>query len=353
MATDAVEFLYKDLARPVLWRLNPDLSHKIGKGLYKNFGFIFSLFEDLLYVDDPRLETEMFGHQMTDPLVLAAGWNKNGEVTESMIRSGFRNMVLGSVRPNRHFGNSTPWFDRNVKEKEFYNSMGLPSEGKEYVAFELGKLWPNLKEKITLVVSYAGNSVEEILEVDKYLNNLCHIREINASCPNTADGKFFEQNPELLKQTLSYLDDQKRMPTFVKISPDYISGKEKELSDIIKVCEDTNTGIDSANTRISYNKKLKRNAGLSGPKLFEPTKKQVKFIYGKTQGQIPIIGTGGVETGHQAYELLGYGANAVGLLSVLFSRGPSAPHNINSELIERLDKGPYHSVEELRGKLAN
>ena len=348
---EPVELLYKNFARQILWRMEPDKSHSIGQKIYEKSEILLRLLQNYLYVDDPRLRTEIFGRQLSDSLILAAGWDKDGDITRAMIYSGFRNIILGSVKPYFDAGNNRPWFDRKAEGAEFYNSPGLPSKGKEYVAGKVKEWWPQWRDRVTLFISYAGNSVEQILEVDRALNNLCHMREVDASCPNTSDGKFFEQNPEILKETINALNAQRKMPTFIKISPDYVPDKESELANLVKICLDTNTGIDSANTRVQYNERLKRNAGLSGPQLYESTKKQVKFIYRLTEEEIPLIGTGGIESGKQAQEIIGYGCNGLGTVSSLFTRGFTAKRNIILELLEYLKKGPYHSVEELRGKL--
>jgi len=347
-----LDLAYDFIREYFLYKVEPDTSHHVGQRFLEDFRWTFWLVKDR-FIENPVLRIKLAGVKLSDPFILAAGWDKNGKITKSMVYCGFRNITIGSVRPNIYFGNKRPWFDRDPHATLpwYQNSMGLPSEGAETVARYLKSLG-ELRERIKLIIGYSGNSAEEILQVDKVLGAYTNIRELDVSCPNVPNGTRLERDLESLETLVNSLNVQYKTPISIKISQYQIWKDKIELKKLARKAQDLGLFITASNTLSRTNKKFEmKKGGLSGPILYKDTVKITKLIYQETENEVPIIATGGIETGRQAFEIIGYGASAVGFLTVLIRRGPFAPSRIRQEFLSELSLSPYSSVEDLRGKL--
>ncbi|MEE9196852.1 MAG: hypothetical protein V3U45_01795 [bacterium] len=334
--------LYRFL-RPLLYRLPPDLTHQASMWAFRRrIWGLSSRFES----SDPSLQTQVAGVELKNPFGLAAGYDKNGEITKSMADLGFGFVVVGSVRPLFHPGNPRPWFVRKASDGGLVNAMGLPSKGISHVRERLGE--DTLR--VPLFVSIAGDTASEFVTVREGLDGLAAGWEINISCPNTQTGRTFEEDPRALTELLDLLRPfPERL--FLKFSP-YLREDERDRTmEIARLALRrgfpnfvlTNTlampelGVGSA------------EGGLSGRPLFPLALQAIRDFRTEFGDRVQIIGVGGVTTGEQAYQMLAAGAQAVELLTALIIRGPGVVRRLSKELIEVLRAKGLASVEEAVG----
>ncbi|MEE9592229.1 MAG: dihydroorotate dehydrogenase (quinone), partial [Thermoplasmata archaeon] len=156
--------LYR-LIRPLLYRLPPDLTHEASLWAFRRRMWGLSSRDA---TSNPALRTRVAGVELKNPFGLAAGYDKNGEITKSMADLGFGFVVVGSVRPRFHPGNPRPWFIRKAYDDGLVNAMGLPSKGISHVRDRLGAE----ASRVPLLISIAGNTASEFATVREGLDDL-------------------------------------------------------------------------------------------------------------------------------------------------------------------------------------
>ncbi|MFQ5553414.1 MAG: hypothetical protein ACE5EW_06820, partial [Thermoplasmata archaeon] len=202
--------LYRFL-RPLLYRLPADLSHEASLWAFRRRGWGLASAKGRA---DPALRTQVAGVKLANPFGLAAGYDKNGEITSAMGHLGFGFLVVGSVRPHAHLGNPRPWFFRHTQDDGLVNAMGLPSKGARHVREHLSVRPP----EVPIFVSIAGDTARDFAEVRESLEGLAAGWEINISCPNTQTGRAFEEDPRALTELLEHFRSFPERP-FLKFSP--------------------------------------------------------------------------------------------------------------------------------------
>lgn len=337
--------LYR-LIRPLLYRLPPDLTHEASLWAFRRRMWGLASLNER---ENPALRTRVAGVELKNPFGLAAGYDKNGEITKSMADLGFGFVVVGSVRPRFHPGNPRPWFIRKASDDGLVNAMGLPSKGILHVRDRLREE----ASRVPTFVSIAGNTASEFATVREGLDGLAAGWEINISCPNTETGRTFEEDPRALTELLDHLRPFPERP-FLKLSP-YIRDEERDRTlEIARLALRrgfpnfvlTNTlampelGVGAA------------QGGLSGRPLFPLALQAIRDFRTEFGDQVQIVGVGGVTTGEQACQMLAAGAQAVELLTALILRGPGVVRRLSKELVEVLQAKGLASVEEAIGSAA-
>ena len=191
------------------------------------------------------------------------------------------------------------------------------------------------------------------------LGNLAGYITINISSPNTSglrDLQLRGNIENLIKRVVSKrdkIDSINKRPIFIKIAPDL---NEDQLRDValISLANNidglilTNTTIDRPKNLLSKNKNYK--GGLSGEPLFEKSNNILRKMYNLTNGQIILIGVGGISSGIDCYEKIKYGASLVQLYSALTFSGPSLISKIKKELTDLIKTDGYKNISEVIGK---
>lgn len=305
-------------------------------------------FGNNLHYEDDILNTELAGVPLKNPLGIGPALNKNGDTTDAFEFLGFGLVYVGSVRKSPHMGNPRPWMVRYENDESLGNSMGLPSKGVNYVAKKLD----HNTFKGPLVGSAVGDSIEDVVHVCSVLENKVSILEIDSSCPTAVHKRRFEEDQDLLDALLSTAKSATAKPLFLKISPyDVGSTIERDrLLNIIETCSRNGVGITASNTkRISEPRLPSGYAGLSGKPLIRNTKSMIREISSYSNDSIPLIATGGVGTGEDAFELISEGAGAVVIVTSFIYNGPGIIYDICRGLSELLKARGFKSVGELRG----
>jgi dihydroorotate dehydrogenase len=308
---------------------------------------ILALIRRCFVVEHPSLERKVFGLRFPNPVGLAAGFDKNATALGMMQALGFGHVEVGSVTARASAGNPKPRNFRLVPDESAINRMGLGNDGAEAVAARLLTQVP----AIPIGINIAKTNDSSILgqaALEDYRTSLKAVKEVadfitlNISCPNTGDGRTFEE-PGLLDQLLAFLEigtDQSRPPVLIKFSVDLT---QNQLAELIDTCiRHRVDGYVAVNTSLSR-KGLKTPAdrleqigpgGLSGRAIAERSTEFIARLHELSGGRQPIIGVGGIFNAADAIEKLDAGASLVQVYTGLIFEGPGIVSNINRGLIK-------------------
>ena len=342
----------------ILRLLPPELSHTITINFIKYFRVRQKSIEDSI------LAQHLMGLDFANPIGLAAGFDKNAEVMHSMFSFGFGFLEVGTITPQPQSGNSKPRVFRLSEDKAIINSLGFNNKGIKKVKKNLIKHQKSyLNNKIVGVnIGKNKNSSEAI---DDYLIGLEELGDlasyitINISSPNTEglrDLQLRGKIEKLIKKIIDKRDEIKNIntkPILIKISPEL---NEDQLRDIalISLANNidglilTNTTTNRPKDLISKNKIYK--GGLSGKPLFENSNHILRKMYHMTNGQIKLIGVGGISNGSDCYEKIKSGASLVQLYTALVYSGPNLINSMKSDLIDLIKTDGYKNVSDVIGK---
>lgn len=338
--------LYR-LLRPLLFAVPPDLVHDgtqwaLRRALWRRLR--------LGGTPDESLATTLGDVALPHPVGLAAGFDKNGEITAAMAALGFAFAVVGSVRPTAHPGNPRPWFARRATEEGLVNAMGLPSRGAAHVR---RRLESRGAQGFPVLLSLAGESPAEFREVHDALAGIPQGWEVNVSCPNTATGRTFEEDPRAFELLLRQLP-RPTATTFLKFSPyEAEADRDRTLELASRAIRLGFRCFTLCNTLPVVEARVRPGrGGLSGRPLLPYVLQALRDFRGAFGDGVHLVGVGGVTTGRDAFELLEAGAEAVQVLTALILRGPLAALHIRRELQEILRAQGLRSLEEVVGRAA-
>jgi dihydroorotate dehydrogenase len=348
-------FDYFKLAGPLVRFLDPETAHGLTIRMLR-----MGLVPPQPRVNAPSLEVALWGLRFPNPVGLAAGFDKNAEVPDAMLRQGFGFVEIGSVTPRPQPGNPKPRMFRLSEDRAVINRMGFNNEGLEAVA---GRL--EARARIGIVGANLGknkDTEDAAADYEKGAARLAPLADymvINVSSPNTPGLRSLQGRDQLeglVGRTRAALNaavpEGKRPPLLLKIAPDL---NDEDLADIAAVA--LAGGLDGlivSNTTIARPETLKsphasQTGGLSGAPLFQPATAVLSRMYALTEGKLPIIGVGGIASGADAYAKIRAGASLVQLYSAMAYEGPGLVTRINRELVGLLKRDGFASVAEAVG----
>lgn len=361
-----VTFLYSFL-RPLFFRFDPETAHHLvirGLTLMQSIPVLKKAFSRQATVDDPRLQSQLFGLSFPNPVGLAAGFDKNANVYPGLSALGFGFIEVGTLTPRPQTGNPKPRIFRFPDEQALINRMGFNNQGIEQAKASLTKL---PRPEIPIGINLGKNKDTPNDEaVEDYLKGLSLLYPygdyfvINVSSPNTKGLRDLQQIDALRKLLTKMVQKRESLtkktqlhrPILLKIAPDL---SNDELTEIVTTALATNIdGLIATNTTLSRDglKSASKNeaGGLSGKPLKERSTEIIRSIYRITRGQIPLIGVGGIFSGQDAFDKIKAGANMIQVYTGLIYQGPMIAKKINQELLRLLDQHSISSIQELVGK---
>ena len=325
----------------------PETAHEIAKWFFKHP----SLWRPLswrLCVSDERLRVKVGNLELPNPVGLAAGFDKNCEMWNSLFRIGFGYLTLGTVTSNQREGNAKPRMWR-YPERSLVNSMGLPNRGVEENAANLARRPPNMGP---IIVSVSGLNIEEFIECYRQLEPLTDGIELNISTPNTIGVRIF-QEPDMLTKLLKAINETKtpNRPIWVKIPPYFDDEGRQRVHELIDICTKAAVnGLTASNTKLVNEPRASiGTGGLSGPPIFNDMLRIVADIYEYTNGRIPINACGGISSGFDAWKAFEAGASSVQIYTALVYHGPGIVSRINRQLLHLLTENKLDSLSEVIG----
>ncbi|PEN09210.1 dihydroorotate dehydrogenase (quinone) [Longimonas halophila] len=372
--------MYRRFLRPLLFRFDAERAHTWSLRAARLLQYTDSSVLNRLYgYHNARLEQTLWGHTWPNPLGLAAGADKNGVALRYWHGIGLGHVEVGSVSAQPCSGNERPRAFRLPDDEALINRMGLNNEGAKVVAQRLRKYAGDTYEGDSgtpprpVGVNLAKTHDPSIMGAEGRADFCASFRELaphatyvalNVSCPNTRSGKTFE-SPETLDALLTDIFALRRemaldVPILVKLSPILTERVifDSALEARIEVAESHGVhGYIAANTapdRHGLTTDTSRlqaigRGGLSGPPLHARSIRLIRYLHRATEGQVPIIGVGGVDSAETAFAKIQAGASLVQLYTALVYHGPGLIKSIKQGLVGLLDTHGFDTIQEAVG----
>ena len=351
--------MYRRFVKPLFFMMNPETAHNfvLYLGRFLSWTKLSRVFRPLFVFSDESLESDVLGVHFENPVGLAAGFDKNGYLTDFFPDIGFGFMEVGSVTANSYGGNPAPRLYRLLKNKSLIVNYGLANQGVKVIHNRL----KNKKFRFPVIINVAktndamikGNaSVSDYVKGFTKMKSASNIFVINISCPNAGDGRSFE-DPVLLEKLLFALNKKRKgVKILLKISPDI---EKINLDKVILLAG--KYGVDGfvvsnltkKRSGLINERGLELKGGISGPVLVEKSNKLIAYVFRKTRGRFVIVGCGGISNAHNAYEKIKSGASLVELITGMIYQGPGIIKNINREIAELLKRDGYSNINEAVG----
>ncbi len=340
--------VYKSAIRPFLFRQDPEQAHHAAHKAARDFKAFLPAFKAAFVYSGDDLASQLFGANASNPVGLAAGFDKNGDLVDIINHLGFGFSEVGSVTALAKDGNPKPRLFRLEKDEAVINRMGLNGEGADAVASKLAKNQFKLPVGLNIAKtndpSITGDAaVKDIVYTFNKIKSLpLTYVTINASCPNTKEGIVSEA--AFMKEVLAEVASANvaQLPILLKLSPDSSDELLQQMVETAISCKlsgfvlgNTTTTRDNLKTDKARLAEI-GNGGLSGPPLKTKALKLCRTVFSLKQPSQIIIGCGGINSGDVAYEFIAAGASFLQLYTGLVFEGPSLPMEINKRLSEIL-----------------
>ena len=351
--------LFNALLRPVLFRFEPEGAHRLSINALRLMPPVS------LRIEDPRLRQTVCGLDFPNPLGLAAGYDKGGEVPDALLRLGFGAVEAGTITPRPQPGNPQPRLFRLTKDEAVINRLGFNSEGSKPPFQRLAAR----RGRSGIVGVNVGSNKETTDRAADYIAGIMTFAEVasyftvNISSPNTPGLRDLQQAATLDDLLARVLDAREQAaarhghkPVFLKIAPDLSIA---ELDDVIRVARARRVdALILGNTTISrppglHEIELAGEAGgLTGRPLFELSTRLLAAAYLRVEGQFPLVGVGGIDGPDSAFVKMEAGATLIQLYSSMVFKGPGLPNDILRGLLARLDAEQIPHISQVTGRRA-
>jgi dihydroorotate dehydrogenase len=340
------------LSRPLLRALDPEGAHALTIKALKRVPLPRAA------ADPPELAVRAFGLNFPNPLGVAPGFDKHGEVPDPILRLGFGFVEVGTVTPRPQAGNPRPRIFRLEQDRGVINRLGFNSVGAPVV---LARLSARAKAGGIVGVNVGANrdSADRAEDYARLVETFAAVASyftINISSPNTPglrDLQHAQQLDDLLARVIEARDRARtRKPVLLKIAPDLTLG---DLDDVVWIARKRRLdGMIVGNTTVARPPSLrdrgaKEAGGLSGRPLFKLSTRMLAETFVRTEGAFPLIGVGGIDSGPTAIAKIKAGASLVQVYSGLIYRGIGLLQEIKADLAAALKRGHRDSLASMVG----
>jgi len=315
--------------------------------------------------------SNVFELRLRNPIGLAAGFDKDGELTKIYPHMGFGLAELGSFTGEICPGNPGKRLFRMIKSKAIVVWYGLNNMGAEKLSKNLSNQdFGRLRVGINAALTNQTSNFDLDAAVKDYVKTMTLFKDIgdyftiNISCPNTQEGEPFvirENLDALLTAVNEQIRPITRKPIYVKLAADM---SIEEIDIIVDACTDhkmdgfvcTNLAKPEFNSEhrpeeypTTQGLLPKGKGAMSGLPLQRISTDVIRHVYRKTQGKMTIIGVGGIFTAKDAYEKITSGANLCHMITTMIFDGPQNISEINRGLVKLLKADGFNSVAEAVG----
>jgi dihydroorotate dehydrogenase len=348
--------LFDRLLAPLLRRLDPEQAHALALTALKRAPLPRAA------PDDQKLRMQAFGLTFPNPVGVAAGFDKNAEVPDQLLRLGFGFVETGGVTPRPQPGNPRPRLFRLDADAAVINRLGFNSDGIDVVAARLaarkdapGIVGINIganKDTTDRAADYVA-CIERLAPVAGFLT-------VNVSSPNTPGLRNLQEATaldDLLSRVIDARERAKgaaRAPLLLKIAPDLTLG---DLDDVVGLARRHRIdGMIVGNTTIGRPPNLRERAkateqgGLSGRPLFALSTRMLAETFVRAEGAFPLIGAGGIDSGAAAFAKIKAGASLIQLYTGLIFRGVGLVGAIKRDLVDMMRVGNFDALEQAVGR---
>ena len=335
------------IIRAFLFRLNPEYAHKLTLSAVRLAGEIrpvSALLRSIYHA--PACPIHAFGLDFDNPIGLAAGYDKDGIGWQGLASLGFSHIEIGTVTPKPQPGNPKPRLFRIPEEEALINRMGFPGMGALFVKQQISKPHP---KNLVLGVNIGKNkdtsletANQDYLYLLRFFADQADYLTINVSSPNTVGLRQLQERQaldHLLKLLATereqiYQKSSRKIPILVKLSPDLTDAQLEGALDAILV--NRMDGVIATNTTLSRDDvnspRASQDGGLSGKPLFERSLPMVGKVHKYTNGNLPVIGVGGISNANGVQKMMDAGAVLVQLYTGLIYMGPGLVKRILRDL---------------------
>jgi len=344
------DLIYETILRPLLFQLDSEAAHHLAHRAATIATPLLSGLSGCFTYPGNDLKVSAHGLDFSNPVGLAAGFDKNGRLLSVLKHLGFGFVEIGSITARPSSGNPRPRLFRLPADQALINRLGLNGDGAEAVAERLKKSAFELPVGINIAKtndpSITGDAaIADILFSFSQVKDLpVSFITINASCPNTKEGQLAEKHNLTVIFEEIQKNNSRNLPVFVKLSPD---STQQLIEDIVLgavtfglagfVCGNTTTSRNDLATSATIIDNYGAG-GLSGAPLKPLALDLCRKVFALKSANQVIIGVGGVSSGQDAYDFIKAGANAVEMYTGLVYHGPTLPKQINQELSRLLKR---------------
>ena len=341
--------------RSLIFKFDPETAHNLAIKSLK-FNFVPNILDN--DKNNPLFNTKLFNKDLENPIGMAAGFDKNAEVYNSLFKLGFGFVEVGTITPLKQYGNPKPRVFRLVEDEALINRLGFNNLGAQNIAERIksnkqtGLLGVNIGPN-----KDSENRLRDYVECLKIFHHTADYITINISSPNTEDLRSFHEQTKL-NELLQTINKEKKnlnskVPIAVKVSPDIDDQEVNKITEVllsndIKAVIISNTSDASRDSLSNIQKHQK--GGLSGKPIEKKSLTLINKFYKILNGRIKIIGVGGVDSGKSAYEKFLAGASYVQLYTGMVFKGPNIVNMIKKELKELLIRDGVKNFTEIIGK---
>lgn len=346
--------MYKSAIRRLLFQLSADYAHEAAirfAGQVSQKKWLLQTTEKIYSYSSPSLSQNIWGLKFPNPVGLAAGFDKNGTIAPAIEKLGFGFIEIGSVTANPSVGNPKPRSFRLPEDHSLINRLGLNNDGAATISKRARKLELGIPAGINIAKTHdpfisGANAVNDYKTSFNLFKDFADYITINISCPNTEEGKTFEE-PEALNSLLSAFQlekDSSLPPVLIKFSVDL---SDTQLTELITICETHAVSGYVATNTSALRENLSTNpqvvtaigkGGLSGKAIVNKSTAMIEKIHAQTKGEKTIIGVGGISSGRDAIDKLKAGADLLQIYTALIYEGPGVVKRINKEISAYLER---------------
>ena len=353
--------MYKQILRPLLFKFDPELIHEITVEWLSRagkFSPVLALLKKIYGNRTADLPVEVMGIQFPSPVGLAAGLDKDARCISALSSFGFGHLELGTVTPKPQPGNPAPRLFRIPEYRAIINRMGFNSSGIHSFLENVA----STQKTVPLGINLGKNAVTPIEQAaDDYISGLRQLYlyadyfAINISSPNTKNLRDLQSDEaldDLLEKIMRTRDElaaefKRKVPVAVKIAPDIENNNIPYIAELlirhqVDAVIATNTTID--HSLVAGSEYAEETGGLSGKPLKDRANEVTALLYHELQGELPIIGVGGIFTAEDAWQRLVAGAEMVQIYTGFIYNGPGTVADIVNGLAKRVADAGENSL---------
>ena len=348
-----------ELARPLLNALDPEQAHELtlktlAAGIYPR----------ALAPDDGRLAVNVWGLAFVNPLGIAAGFDKDARVCDAVLGMGLGFAEVGTVTPRPQAGNLRPRVFRLIEDRALINRLGFNNAGHAAALARLERRDPSGIVGVNIGANKdSGDRTADYVEGIRRFTDVASYLTVNVSSPNTPGLRDLQAPAaldDLLTRVLAARSDataagSRTPPIVVKLAPDIA---EDDLAPIVDVLVRRGVdGIAIGNTTLSRagvrdTVLAKEAGGISGRPLFHRSTVILARVHRLTQGRIPLIGIGGIDSGPAAIAKIEAGATLLQLYTGLVFEGPGLIARIKRDLVQFAEQKRLARIGDATGRRA-
>ncbi len=353
--------MYRWLIRPLLFRLPAETAHSLSFGLLRwlhRVPGVAPLMRALWVERAPELELQVMGVSFTNPVLLAAGFDKHATGYSALADLGFGGIEVGTITHEEQPGNPRPRLFRLSQDRALLNRMGFNNCGAASAARHLagprrGVVGVNIGKTKSVPEQEA---IADYVASARQLAPLADYLVVNVSSPNTPGLRDLQAADKLrplleaVQGAIGAAGGRRAPPLLVKIAPDLADAEILDIADL--ALELGLAGIVATNTTIARTG-LETPAstvaalgagGISGAPLRRRALDVLRLLRQRTGNELTLIAAGGIESADDAWERLCAGASLVQIYTAFIYHGPGLPRSIARGLLERARAEGFDSL---------